>query len=363
MALVDYSDSEGSDNEQPTAPPKAAAKPVNNKFSIDKANPQKIRVKLSDATPTNGTHEDEPAPKRARMGGGFSGFNAMLPPPKRTAEKPQTSKAPARKVFSLKTGAEPGFSRESDAEMRQLFADQDDGTGNDEEVSLPEVPKRTQTAEQTTKGNAFMFKPLSVARNPDKKKKTTSTTTNGRGTSTLEPSQPSKPPPTTTAPPPKKKMSLFSAHTDADIEPTAPDPDPTRTSHTDVTADYDSVTTHDPSTTAPSHKTAQSLTTVATDLNLSAAERRQLFGRSGVPNQNASAASVINFNTDAEYAANEALRATGETVQHNPVRPIASGKHSLRQLVSSAQGQKEALEESFAAGKRNRKEAGSKYGW
>jgi hypothetical protein len=32
-------------------------------------------------------------------------------------------------------------------------------------------------------------------------------------------------------------------------------------------------------------------------------------------------------------------------------------------LVNAASSQKEALEESFAAGRRNKKEAGSKYGW
>jgi len=72
---------------------------------------------------------------------------------------------------------------------------------------------------------------------------------------------------------------------------------------------------------------------------------------------------VVNFNTDAEYAANELFRQSGEQVQHNPVRAIATGKHSLKQLVSAATGQKEALEESFASGKRNKREAGNKYGW
>jgi hypothetical protein len=48
---------------------------------------------------------------------------------------------------------------------------------------------------------------------------------------------------------------------------------------------------------------------------------------------------------------------------HNPVRSIAPGKHSLKQLVNAAQSQKDALAESFAKGYQNRKEAGSKYGW
>ena len=71
----------------------------------------------------------------------------------------------------------------------------------------------------------------------------------------------------------------------------------------------------------------------------------------------------INFNADDQYAANEEFRAKGESVQHNPVRGIAPGKHSLKQLVNAAATQADALEEHFAQGKRNQKEAGSKYGW
>ena len=76
-----------------------------------------------------------------------------------------------------------------------------------------------------------------------------------------------------------------------------------------------------------------------------------------------SATKIINFNTDEEYLRNEELRAAGEQVVHNPVRAIAPGKHSLKQLVNAAQSQKEALEESFAKGKSNRAEASSRYGW
>ena len=108
----------------------------------------------------------------------------------------------------------------------------------------------------------------------------------------------------------------------------------------------------------------QSLDTIASDLNLTEAQRRQLFGRQrGKGGHDLSAISVVNFNTDQEYAHNEELRASGETIQHNPVRSLAPGKHSLKQLMNNAATQKEALEEHFASGKRNKKEAGSKYGW
>ena len=109
------------------------------------------------------------------------------------------------------------------------------------------------------------------------------------------------------------------------------------------------------------------LDTIADDLNLSKAARRQLLGRHGAKSESgATAIRVLNFNTDQEYDDNEALRAAGEKAaqqQHNPVRAIAPGKHNLKQLVSAAQSQREAFEEHFAAGRRNKKEAGSRYGW
>ena len=106
MALVSYSDSEASDSEQetkvtqpsnksqaptPANPPKSSS---GANFVVDRSNPRKIRVALPDIKPENHTADDEdgPARKRVKIGGGgaFSGFNALLPPPKRanvTVEK------------------------------------------------------------------------------------------------------------------------------------------------------------------------------------------------------------------------------------------------------------------------------------
>jgi hypothetical protein len=99
---------------------------------------------------------------------------------------------------------------------------------------------------------------------------------------------------------------------------------------------------------------------IADDLNLSRAQRRQLFGRNADP----SSSRILHFNTDVEYAANQEMAHKElAATQHNPVRAIAPGKHTLQQLVNAASTQKDALEESFATGKRNKKEAGAKYGW
>jgi hypothetical protein len=376
MALVDYSDSEESDTGQakPVAAPKPAPKATSN-FSLDRAS-NKIRVKLDDARQTNASHEDEPAAKRARTGpGAFSGFNSLLPPPKRDADaKPQaTSKTPARKVFSLKTGAEPGFRREADAELKHFFAQQDAERGTtstmeEDDVGIPRLPKKAvdekmEGPQQTIKGNAFMFKPLSVGRN-SKKKKPVNIIPKPEKIAAPPPSEIGKtsPPIAEPTPPPPKKVSLFSMREQPEPSPT---PIPEEELHDPIDNDPDpSPYTNDinypPSQPTPSEP--ETLSSLATTLNLTPSQRRQLLGRNAT---NASAIKVTNFSTDAEYLANESVRhnASAAAMQHNPVRAIASGKHSLSQLVNSAVTQKEALEESFAAGKRNKKAVGDKYGW
>jgi len=390
MALVAYSDSEVSDDERTEIKvQKPVAKSVtglaSTNFTVDKSNPRRIQVKLQDVDAnlsTNGGAADGERPaKRPKVGGGaFSGFNAMLPAPKRGREnniQSHSGKHPSRKVFSLKTGAEPGFNRESDAELREFFAEQDatiHGNGaskGDESGITSNTSKNTAIPSSTNqepipKGNVFMFKPLSVARNVKKKRPA-----NGSTKPVMQASKPgatstpiSAAGPAPTSPP--KKISLFSAGQESEKEQRLvehyfeQEPDETKELSEDNGPDE---ATEVPDIAAPNEQVAgpQPLDSIASDLNLSEAERRRLFGRSG--KTSAAAINIVNFNTDQEYAANEAFRASGEQIQHNPVRAIAPGKHSLKQLVSAAAGQKEALEESFAAGKRNKKEAGNRYGW
>jgi hypothetical protein len=374
MALVDYSDSDESDTEQlkPVAPPKPAPKTTTTNFSLDRAS-NKIRIKLDDAPQTNASHEDEPAAKRARTGpGAFSGFNSLLPPPKKDADaKPQVaSKATARKVISLKTGAEPGFSREADAELKQFFAQQDveigtSNTAGDDDVGIPSLPKKAADEEmegpqQTIQGNAFMFKPLSVGRNA-KKKKPVNGGSKAEKIAAAPPTETGKTStPVADPTPPPKKFSLFSMHEQPEPGPTPmPEEEPSDPIDSDPIPNMHDINYPPSQPTLPEPETLSSL---ATTLNLSPSQRRQLLGRQGT---NSSALKVTNFSTDAEYLANESIRhnADAAAMQHNPVRAIASGKHSLRQLVNSAVTQKEALEESFAAGKRNKKAVGDKYGW
>ncbi|MCJ1364907.1 hypothetical protein MMC16_004024 [Acarospora aff. strigata] len=411
MALVAYSDSEGSDNETAAEVPRAAAipptpastsstKPIFQKV-VDRSNPHKIRINLPEIT--RGEVDDheadggERSSKKIKTGGGnFSGFNAFLPAPKRALQGSSVGSQDGfgkRKGLgsgvNLKTGPSPGFSREAQVKISEEEANENPTVNNNDVESqnhgegtsrhcdingTAAVEKPIDT--KPLVGTPMMFKPLSVARKPQKKKKDNSTV--GPVSPSNRSAQASKPEKAI------PKVSLFSMKesSTADTQPsTAPAgqykpliydvgqgtsktslPEP----HTDLDVEegiasiYSTTSLDTPALSSG----PQSLDSIASDLNLSASAKRQLFGRQrSSRNANSSAINIVNFNTDEEYAANEALRAAGEQVQHNPVRAIAPGKHSLKQLVNAASTQKDALEEHFASGKRNKKEAGSKYGW
>lgn len=421
------SDSEGpAPPPKPKSQPATTSKPAINKL-VDRANPSKIVVSLPNSSSSSkssrgNADSDEPPAKKARTGGGFggggAGFNAMLPAPKRTGvvgsglssaggSNGDTGGAGGSGLkrgvgrglgvgINLKTGAAPAFSRQATVE------DDYDETGNRistasvgtstgpilspalaaAETSEQEVGTKVQNEAQEVKlvGKPMMFRPLSVMNKKKKKpvagtlaaraaaaaaaNKTPEDTTNAlQSTASLA-----------TATKPKPKVSLFSAdpaedtsistasHTKGEYQPIIHTPSiPTQPLDTEDTQDpYPSQPSQ------PSIPAGQSdLTSIADSLNLTASQRRQLFGRASSSNPNAqpTAINVMNFNTDAEYAHNESLRATGEALQHNAVRAIAPGKHSLQQLVNAATNQKDALEEHFASGRRNKKEAGTKYGW
>lgn len=393
MGLVDYSDSDDSDVEKTTTPKPSTStsttgKPAFQKV-VDRSNPGKIRVSLPQASLKDDNKTDEPPTKRAKTGGGaFSGFNSFLPAPKRTGQPTNATlgggnasrKSGLGAGFSLKTGAEPAFSRKPEPEREYAEAepaeDEDEATGSGMNLPPPSSLLDGQKPADEVKlvGKPLMFRPLSVSRKPAKKKLQKSnlnTSTPSTSTLTGEISTPATPQNTAKATP-KPKVSLFSL----DIEPVNTTPNTTSSGEykpmlyqpiSDQEPTYEvetPTTTHTlpfaPTPPVNTHST-ESLSSIADTLHLSAAERRQLFGRQ--KGSGPQATKIINFNTDQEYAHNEELRAAGEQVMHNPVRSIAPGKHSLKQLVGAAQSQKEALEESFATGRNNRKEAGSKYGW
>ncbi|KAE8404568.1 mitotic checkpoint regulator, MAD2B-interacting-domain-containing protein [Aspergillus pseudonomiae] len=401
MALVSYSDSEASDPEPETTtkptpqttttkPTTAAPKPK----LVDSSNPRKIRVAL-DLKPedANDNNEDGPARKKAKIGGGgaFAGFNSFLPAPKRASPAAAAEKkgaAAGRKVFSLKTGAEPGFDRGLDEESRNEWAMEQAATGSggkdDDDGTIPKAGSlREDTGdgglqmkkpeEVKLKGNPMMFKPLSVGRGTQKKKKVVSS--KPVETAAQEPvSEQAKPAAASASAPlqppaPKPKVSLFSLGSSESVASVAQGPQAQSATYEPLvyTADKDAPEAgpeveREPQAPAVLSEpaTTQTLDNIADDLNLSRSQRRHLFGR----NADASKSRILHFNTDKEYIANQEMaHQTDMAVQHNPVRAIAPGKHTLQQLVNAASSQREALEESFASGRRNKKEAGSKYGW
>ncbi len=397
MALVDYSGSEDSDQEEQTKLQEAAKGKVNTTKPsflkvVDRSNPHKIRVNLPDLAKPEESDDSERPSKRAKVGsGGFSGFNSLLPTPKRTAAPnggPTTNgvrKSGLGIGVNLRTGAAPGFSRDpvgtastsnDDSEETERNEDmnsihQDEGMGQKPPAvdGSPLLPEPVEALK--LQGSTTMFKPLSVARKPPKKKAKTAESLPNTKVQVDELIQKPKAAPS---------LSLFS--TGEEIEPsrsssiasgtyqpiiyttTTPHPIPAPVDPSSDSQPSENPNSYTYDHPEPPDPNSQSLTSIASDLNLTPAQTRQLLGRQKHNNPAApSTINIVNFNTDAEYAANEILRQAGETVQHNPVRAIAPGKHSLKQLVNAASSQKDALEESFASGRRNKKEAGSKYGW
>lgn len=413
MGLVEYSDSE-SDSESPqtpahpTAAAAAAAPQPGKKQSfqklVDKSNPGKILVSLPSVSTTSddAATSETPAAKRLKTSGSrFSGFSSFLPPPKATASNPRggsIGKATPRVGVSLRTSSEAVFSRDTGGDSGDGVS-RTDGLG-----SISNSPSATATApaqpsippgqksedEVKLVGKPLMFKPLSVARKPGKKavgtKAAAASTTASHGGALKRPSDTgSSGPPTkeeTLAVPQakkKKKVSLFSVVDDArgveqvpedstSYEAEPPGHDQSTFNEGNALDDYASQQQYAGYSQPPARQAGYpdptSLDSIADDLNLGPAARRELFGRGGAPSKT-TAKSVINFNLDQEYRHNEELRQSGalDQQQHNPLRAIKPGKHSLQQLVNQVQSQRDALEENFAKNRATQKQSGAKYGF
>jgi hypothetical protein len=414
MNLIAYSDSE-SDGEAPAAPKpalKQAPKPSFQKV-VDRSNPGRIKVNLPGASQSRAEKEDvnadAPPAKKPRLGGAtaFGGFNAMLPAPKKPAAAAiSASTTPGKRALgkglasgvNLRTGAEPAFKREPRLELEEF-----DENGNPikkepmkkedfrallnlptpksekkEEESKAETPAEAsrEPSAPAPKAAAPRFVPMSVGKGKKKKpivpKSAALPTSNAKATaSDMSSSQPVAAP----APPSQKpKVSLFGVAQEADTSTNASSggvyqpllygtveggdaPVPGEA--------FEEQHTYQPTLQAQVGSSASAphdLTGIASELNLSEAERRQLFGKRG--QADFSSAKIVEFSTDTEYAYNEKLRQQGEQVQHNALKSISgTGKNSLRSLINVASTQKDALEEHFATSYRNKKEAGNKYGW
>jgi hypothetical protein len=391
MGLIDYSDSEGSDAEVIPGPAPSSTTSISHKPKTEKVvSGNKIRVKLpSSATPSNDAGEDidnDRPSKRAKTGSASSGINSFLPAPKNVGKAANgtseggllaRNKGPGlRQGISLKTGAAPAFSREM-PEVHKSYNDEVEGDiGYDgyggkpttASVSIIAAPIQPQEVSAKPIGKPSMFRPLSVGRKPAKKKNNAAQP--AAEAKNLRPAMQATTSQVTaeaSLPRPKMKQSLFSSFQD---EPAAPTPTSTdyqpefsEPIDTDRAfgGDDDSVAPVQAFAAAvPSQPPTSDLDNLASTLNLTPAQRRQLFGRDGASN-----AKLASFNLAQEYSSNNKLMQEegGAAPLHNPVRGIAPGKHSLQQLVNAANNQRDALEESFARGKANKAAAGSKYGW
>lgn len=412
MDLVAYSDSE-SDGEAPALTPALVPKAVPKSFQkvVDRSNPGRIKLNLPGApsAPTEKDDIDSEAPpaKKARIGGGggFGGFNSMLPAPKKANVKvPATSAAPGGRGLgkglgagvNLRTGAEPAFKRESKMELEEY-----DENGNvikkepmkkedframlnlpipkseDKKSSKSESPtpaSDTTESASAPKPAAPRFVPMSVGK--EKRKKAMAPRA---AVVPIKDSEPVFTPVVQAQIPPKPKVSLFGVSQEVE----APPKDTSGGEYKLAMYGFDDEEDGDDASVPveafgrqSGHHTVHhaltphiaaapnELTNIASELNLSEAERRQLFGKKGRNGPDFSSAKIVEFNTDTEYAHNEQLRQQGEQVQHNPLKSISgTGKNSLRSLVNVASTQKDALEEHFAASHRNKKEAGNRYGW
>lgn len=399
MGLVDYSDSD-SDNDSPQPPythtKTTTAPPAKKPFQklVDKTNSGKILVSLPSAAATDdAVPTDEPAAKRIKTGTNrFSGFGSFLPAPKAaikaTTGGTGSGKAAPKVGINLKTSSEVAFSREAQSPAK---VEEKGGDGTTETnawgasglklpppktSAQPSIPEGQKPEEEVKLvGKSMMFRPLSVSRKPAKKNGARASTTSKpmapasalAQSATSSPAAPSQD--QSAAPPPKKKISLFSLGDDTpDVKSASEETGPyepeftTYDSSAYTNAQVEYATHTQPFPTGNVDPT--SLDSIADDLNLDPVARRELFGRGGGRGK-ATAKSVINFNLDREYQHNEELRASGalEQQQHNPLRAIKPGKHSLQQLVNQVQSQRDALEENFAKNRATQKQAGSKYGF
>lgn len=377
MALVSYSDSETSDVDDAPAPksiPKSKPSRTDSKTSTSgfrTTETRKIKIDLPlPQAETQDVGSERPA-KRARVDGG--GFNSFLPAPKRTAE---ASKSGLGRGVSLKTSSEAAFSRELPV-VAPGINDADPDVGDEDIAPMntagPETKVSTDAGETKIIGRATKFRPLSVQagkKRKIKKQETVLRSSRGSGTpevaervqdlsSNVEPKTDLQNGP----PPSKPKRSLFSVpqvEESADnVEQSTSSGDEAITTPTKVD-DARGQYSHPSQDPQPLSSTTGNVNQdITAGLNLTAAQKRQIFGRNG----KASNINFAHFNMDAEYASNEVLRQSGETVEHRAVKSIAPGKHSLQQLVNNAKSQQENLEDKWAEGRRERGEGSSRYGW
>ncbi|EGX52078.1 hypothetical protein AOL_s00043g468 [Orbilia oligospora ATCC 24927] len=389
MALVSYSDSEGSDTESapsaPTLPPPKAKSslsgflppPSKKRKLVDdtkpdatSTGPRKIKIELPKITPDiDDVDASSSSSSRARIGKstGGSGMLSFLPAPKRTgAEAAKVAQESEKKVTAAVTAESDSAPRMLGGGIKKMeYA----GTGMDFQPTVEDDPETSNFTPPPPATEEVLTKPpvetkpagpiQGRAIQPFFKKSATKkkATTKPTGATKVE----------------EKKVSLFSLGSALNERPLAASTALTAAEYKPLLVEESAPAVEDEVPVEASYQEevytetsyqpalgAQTFQSISEEVGMDEAEMRMFMGRRG---RNAEI-KLVDFNVDKEYERNEAARAAGELApERNVVRSIKPGKHQLTSLLNAAQSQRAALEESFAEGRRNKKEAGSKYGW
>ncbi|KAF3915419.1 hypothetical protein AA313_de0209168 [Arthrobotrys entomopaga] len=391
MALVSYSDSEGSDTESPAPAPAPSLPPPKPKSSLssflpppskkrklvaeanpDTSGPRKIKIDLPKITPLQDDESSTSSRSKIGKSAGGSGMLSFLPAPKRTGAEAVKVAQEAEKQTSTDTAAAASTSSHTTASAprtlggglkRMEYA----GTGMDMRPTVEDDPDEPRSANDNS---------ANIANTPPAEPKP-SGPVKGRA---IQPffrkamaKKPMKPGTGSVGKVEEKKVSLFSLGSALNEKPLA---------STISTGEYKPILIED--TPAPAVEDdgdvptgeayerakeaqdyrdiqgPQTFQSISEEVGMDEASMRMFMGRRG---RNAEI-KLVDFNVDQEYANNEAARKAGELApEKNVIRSIKPGKHQLTSLLNAAQSQRTALEESFAQGRRNKKESGSKYGF
>ncbi|KAK6543779.1 hypothetical protein TWF694_000511 [Orbilia ellipsospora] len=387
MALVSYSDSEGSDTESPAPapslpppkpksslssflPPPSKKRKLTEDAKPETSGPRKIKIDLPKITPLENDEFSSSSRSKIGKSAGGSGMLSFLPAPKRTGAEAVKVAQEAEKQTSTNNAATSNSGNTGTSAPRMLGGGikkmEYAGTGMDMQPTVEDDPDEPASVSDKSAGvvNAPPAEPK-----PSGPVKGRAIQPFFRKTATKKSTKPGAGS-VNTGKVEEKKVSLFSLGSALNEKPLtstvtageykpiliddtpAPDVDDAPTEETSVQVEE----------TESYHEIQgpQTFQSISEEVGMDEASMRMFMGRRG---RNAEI-KLVDFNVDEEYANNEAARKAGELApEKNVVRSIKPGKHQLTSLLNAAQSQRAALEESFAQGRRNKKEAGSKYGW